>query len=140
MDLELSNKPTPLPTQHPTYKHCVNGAYEQKAKIQLNDFFRRACFSSSISTWTQALDKKILRHLARLHLRRCSELSTQIPCHGQRSPQSLTENLRSTSQISPTVSPKLASTVMTTPPSVTEPTFQTHFVYVQVVDKNGQIY
>jgi hypothetical protein len=139
MDLESSDKPTPLPTQHPTYKHCANGAYEQKAKIQLNDFFHQACFSPSISIWTQAIEK-ILRHLARPHHRRCSELSTQIPCQGQRSPQSHTENLRSTSQISPMVSSKLASTVMTTPSSVTEPIVQTHFVYVQVADKNGQIY
>jgi hypothetical protein len=33
MDLEPSDTPTPLPTQHPTYKHCANSAYEQKTKI-----------------------------------------------------------------------------------------------------------
>jgi hypothetical protein len=38
MDLESSDTPTPLPTQHPTYKHCANSAYEQKTKIHLIDF------------------------------------------------------------------------------------------------------
>jgi hypothetical protein len=39
MDLEPSDTPTPLPAQHPTYKHCANSAYEQKTKIQLIVFF-----------------------------------------------------------------------------------------------------
>ena len=50
MDLEPSATPTPLPTQHPTYEHWANSAYEQKTKMELIDFLHRACFSPSIST------------------------------------------------------------------------------------------
>jgi hypothetical protein len=91
MDLEPSGAHMPLPTKHPTYVHCANSAYEQKTKTQLIDFLHRVCFSPPISTWTQAIEKKFLHHLARPHCRRRPKISPQIPCHSQRSPKSHTQ-------------------------------------------------
>jgi hypothetical protein len=50
------------------------------------------------------------------------------------------KNLRSTSAISPTVSPAEASTVMTTPTSPVESRVRTHLVYAKAVEITGQIF
>jgi hypothetical protein len=98
------------------------------------------CFSPSISTWTQAIEQNFFATWPGLTAGAVWKFLPKFLATAKGHLKATPKNLRSTYQISPTISPKLASIVMTTPPSVTEPTVRTHFVYAQVVDITGQIY
>ena len=122
VDLAPSGRLTTLPTQHPTYQHYAHSAYEQKTKVQLIDFLHRACFSPPIATWTQAIEKNFFATWPGLTADLVRKFLPKSLATAKGHLKATPKNLRSTSQISPTISPKLASTVMTTTPSVTEPT------------------
>jgi hypothetical protein len=141
VDLESPGTPTPLPSQHPTYTHYANSAYENKTKVQLIDFLHRACFSPPISTWTQAIEKNFFTTWPGLTADAVRKYLPKSLATAKGHLKATPKNLRSTSKkpnpSSPVPSP---TTVMTTPPSVTEPTVRTHFVYTKVIEITGQIY
>ena len=140
VNVEPSGTPTPLPTQHPTYQHLANSAYEQKTKVQLIDFLHRACFSPPISTWTQAIEKNFFTTWPGLTADAVRKYLPKSLATAKGHLKSSPKNLRSTSKIRPIISSPQPSTVMTTPPSTLEPTVRTHLVYAKVIAITGQIY
>jgi hypothetical protein len=141
VDLEPSCTPKPLPIQHPTYRHQANSAYEQKTKVQLIDFLHRACFSPTMSTWTQAIEKNFFTTWPGLTAEAVRKYLPKSLATAKGHLKTTRKNLRSTSKLLPTESiiPS-KSTVMTTPISSPEPPVRTHFAYPKVIEITGQIY
>jgi hypothetical protein len=140
VDIEPSGEPTPIPTQHPTYQHQTNSAYEQKTKVQLIEVLHRACFKPLISTWTQAIEKNFFATWPGLTADNIRKYLPKSLATAKGHLKSTPKNIRSMSTKCPAIAQTEASTVMMMAPSKTEPPVQTHLVYAKVIAITGQIY
>jgi hypothetical protein len=140
VDMEPSRTPTLLPIRHPTYKHQANSAYEQKTKVQLIDFLHRACFSPTVSTWTQAIEKNFFTTWPGLTADAVRKYLPKSLATAKGHLKATRKNLRSTTKLLPTDPIPSKSTDMTMPTSSLEPPVRTHFVYPKVIEITGQIF
>jgi hypothetical protein len=129
-----SGSPIPIPAQHPTYQHYANSAYEQKTKVQLIEFLHRACFSPTLSTWTQAIEKNFFATWPGLTAEAVRKYLPKSLATAKGHLKTSPKNLRSTSKLHPAISSTDAPTVMTTPTSLVEPHLRTNLVYAKAIE------
>jgi hypothetical protein len=140
VDLKSLGTPTTLPTNHPTYQHYGQSTYEQKTKVQLIDFLHRACFSPSISTWTQATKNNFFATWPGLTARAIRKHLPKSLAASKGHLKATPKNLCSTLKLSSTTSLTSPSTVMMIYPSLPEPNVRTQFVYPEVIAITGQFF
>ena len=140
-DLEPSGAPTPLPLEHPTYRHYAHSAYQQKTKVQLIDFLHRACFSPSVSTWTQAIEDNFFVTWPGLTAEAVRKYLPKSLATAKGHLKATPKNLRSTTTtINQSPSSTQPSTAMTTPSSPKEPAVRTHLVFAKVIEITGKVF
>ena len=135
VDIEDNPAATTLPTQHPTYSHQANSAYEQSSKKDLINFLHRAAFSPSVSTWTKAIDNNFFSTWPGLTADAVRKFLPKSLNTAKGHLKATRKNQRST-KVSPVTPP-----LMTTPSSPSqEPAVRTNFVYTKVVEVTGKIF
>ena len=135
VDIEPNPSAAALPTQHPTYSHQANSAYEQSTKKDLINFLHRAAFSPSVSTWTKAIDSNFFATWPGLTADAVRKFLPKSLNTAKGHLKAARKNQRST-KVAPVPPP-----LMTTPSSPSqEPAVRTNFVYTKVVEVTGQIF
>ena len=139
VDLHPTRSTDTLPTEHPSYQHQANSAYAQKTKADLLTFLHRACFSPSVSTWTQAIDNNFFATWPGVTSDAVRKFLPKSMATAKGHLKATRKNLRSTK---PSHTPNQhPSTVMTTlSPSPEEPKVRTNLVYTKLVDVTGKIF
>jgi hypothetical protein len=109
--------------------------------MQLIDFLHRACFSPTMSTWTQAIEDNFFATWPGLTAEAVRKYLPKSLATAKGHLKATPKNLRSTTTtINQSPSSTLPSTAMTTPSSPKEPNVRTHLVYAKVIEITGKVF